>query len=433
MLKSWRLAVGSWQSLKISESLHLSRMNNRLAIINGSVVTPQSVIAPGLVLCEAGHIRYVGPAQGSEPDEGSQVIDASGCYVLPGLIDTHFHGSGGDDVMANGAAGIGRIARSILQYGTTGFLATTIAARHSELLRAVADTIEAESSQAKSGQAKSGQTKSVQVEPAAAILGLHIEGPYINQKFKGAQPAAGIRDPNFDECRELLEAAAGRIKIMTLAPELPGGLELIRWLTEHNVIASLGHSDADYDTALAAIEAGAKRATHLFNAMSGVHHRQPGLAAAALNEPGLCAELICDGVHVHPQMARLAWRMKGRAGLALVTDATAAQGVGDGIFTLGDFQIQVRGNLCTLLDGVTIAGSVLTMNGAARNALHFTGMDLVDLAHTAALIPAQACGVAARKGSLEAGKDADIAIFKADFTTVYTICAGQVAYQNLTA
>ncbi len=393
-------------------------MNNRLAIINGSVVTPQFVITPGLVLCEAGRLCYAGPAQDAEPDEGSQIIDARGCYVLPGLIDTHFHGSGGDDVMADGAAGLGRIAHSILQYGTTGFLATTIAARHAELLRAVADTIEAEAAQ---------------VEPAAAILGLHIEGPYINLKFKGAQPEWGIRDPNFDECSELLDVAAGRIKIMTLAPELPGGLELIRWLSAHNVIASVGHSDADYDTALAAIEAGAKRATHLFNAMSGLHHRKPGLAAAALNEPGLCAELICDGVHVHPQMARLAWRMKGRAGLALVTDATAAQGVGDGVFTLGDFQIQVRGNLCTLLDGVTIAGSVLTMNGAARNALHFTGMDLVDLAHTAALLPAQACGVADRKGSLEIGKDADIAVFKPDFTTVYTICAGQLAYHNPTA
>lgn len=393
-------------------------MNNRLAIINGSVVTPQSVITSGLVLCEAGRLTYVGSAQNAEPDEGSQIIDASGCYVLPGLIDTHFHGSSGDDVMANGAAGIGRIARSILRYGTTGFLATTIAARHSELLRAVADTREAEAAQA---------------EPAAAILGLHIEGPYINQKFKGAQPEWGIRDPNFDECRELLDAAAGRIKIMTLAPELPGGLELIRWLTDHHVIAAVGHSEADYDTALAAIEAGAKRATHLFNAMSGVHHRKPGLAAAALNEPGICAELICDGVHVHPQMARLAWQIKGREGLVLVTDATAAQGVGDGIFKLADFEIQVRGNLCTLLDGVTIAGSVLTMNGAARNAMQFTGMGMLDLAHTAALLPAQACGVAARKGSLEVGKDADIAIFQPDFTPACTICAGQVAYQHQTA
>ncbi len=388
-------------------------MNNRLAIVGGAVVTPQIIITPGLVLCEAGRIRFVGSASEAQPDEGSQIIDATGCLVLPGLIDTHFHGSHGDDVMANGADGIRRMARAILRYGTTGFLATTIASRHAELMRAIADTIEAENNP----------------EPAAALLGLHLEGPYINPKYKGAQPEWGIRDPNFDECRELLDAAAGRVKIMTSAPELPGGLELIRWLTANGIIASVGHSDADYDTALAAIDAGAKRATHLYNAMTGLHHRKPGLAAATLNEPGICAELICDGVHVHPRMARLAWQAKGRAGLALVTDATAAQGVGDGTFTLGDFQIQVRGNLCTLLDGVTIAGSVLTMNNAAHNAMGFTGMDLVDIAYTASLIPAQACGVAERKGSLEVGKDADIAVFRPDFATAYTICAGEIAYQ----
>lgn len=385
--------------------------------MGGAVVTPHQVITPGLVLCEAGRIVFAGSAADAEPAEGSTLLDATGCFVLPGLIDTHFHGSSGDDVMANGAAGIRRIASAVLRYGTTGFLATTIAARHTELLRAIADTIEAETNPA----------------PAAAILGLHLEGPYINLKFKGAQPVWGIREPNFDEARELLAEADGRVKLMTLAPELPGSLELIRWLTAQGVGVSLGHSEADYDTVLAAIEAGATRATHLFNAMSGVHHRQPGLAAAALNEPGLCVELICDGVHLHPQIARLAWRAKGRAGISLVTDATAAQGVGDGVFTLGDFQIQVRGNLCTLLGSPTIAGSVLTMNSAAHNAMQFTGMNLVDVAHTASLVPAQACGVAARKGSLEAGKDADIAVFRPDFSTAYTICGGEVAYQNPTA
>ncbi len=389
-------------------------MANRLAIRGGAIVTPNAVIEDGVVLCADGRIEAAGSSNEIEPEPDSQIINAKGRVVMPGFIDTHFHGSGGDDVMANGAEGIRRISRALLKFGTTGFLATTIAARHEELMRAVEDTIAAEERDA----------------PAAEILGLHIEGPYINLKFKGAQPEWGIRDPNFDECRQLLEAAAGRIKIMTIAPELPGGLEMIRMLSLAGVAPSVGHSDADYDTALAAIEAGATRATHLFNAMSGVHHRQPGLAAAAMNEPGICAEMICDGVHVNPRMVSLAWKAKGRDGLTLVTDATAAQGVGDGTYALGDFQIQVRGPLCTLMDGVTIAGSVLTMNRAVGNAIAFTGMSLIDAAHTASMMPARACGVADRKGSIEAGKDADIAILNSDLSVSHTIRAGVVAYQN---
>jgi N-acetylglucosamine-6-phosphate deacetylase len=392
-------------------------MANRLAIIGAAVVTPQTVIENGIVLCEDGKIRFVGPAGAAAPEPGSQIVDANGKVVMPGFIDTHFHGNGGDDVMANGSEGIRRISRALLKYGTTGYLPSTVAARHEALLRSIEETIAAE-------------TKDRGSLETAEILGLHIEGPYINLKFKGAQPEWGIRDPDFDECRELLETAAGRIKVMTLAPELPGGLELIRFLTAAGVVASVGHSDADYETALAAIEAGATRATHLYNAMSGVHHRKPGLAAACLNEPGIRAELICDGIHVDPRMAQLAWRAKGREGIMLITDATPAQGIGDGDYTMGDFPIMVRGPLCTLMDGVTIAGSVLTMNIAARNAIKFTGMNLIDAAHAASLLPAQTCGVAGRKGSIEAGKDADVAVLNPDFSVSHTILAGTIAYQN---
>src|SRR5262245_22660513 len=389
-------------------------MTNRLAIINCKVVTPNEVIDNGVVICEDAKIQFVGNATEAAPESGSIIIDASDNLVMPGFIDTHFHGSGGDDVMANGTEGLRRISRALLKYGTTGYLASTVAARHEDLLRVIENTSAAEDSEG----------------PSAEIMGMHIEGPYINLKYKGAQPEWGIRDPNLDECRELLETAAGRIKIMTLAPELPGGLELIRLLTGAGVTASLGHSDADYDTALAAIDAGATHATHLFNAMSGVRHRQPGLAAACLNEPGICAELICDGVHVDPRVAHLAWKAKGRDGLALITDATSAQGHGDGIYNMGDFQIEVRGPLCTLMDGKTIAGSILTMNLAARNAMKFTGMNLIEASRASSLMPAQFCGVADRKGSIEIGKDADLAILNSDFSVTHTIHAGAVVYQQ---
>jgi N-acetylglucosamine-6-phosphate deacetylase len=389
-------------------------MSNRLAITGGRAVLPNEVIEDAVVLCEDGRIRFVGPSSEAAPEPGAEILDARGKIVMPGFIDTHFHGSGGDDVMANGPAGMRRISRALLQFGTTGYLATTIAARNADLMRATEDAIQAEEPGA----------------PVAELLGLHIEGPYINPKFKGAQPEWGIRDPNFDECAELLALGAGRIKIMTIAPELPGGLEMIRWLKRQGVAPSVGHSEADYDTALAAIDAGASRATHIFNAMSGVHHRKPGLAAACLNEPGICAELICDGVHVHPQMARLAWRNKGRDALTLITDATSAQGIGDGVYSLGDFQIQVRGPLCTLMDGVTIAGSVLTMNAAAANAMRFTGMTLPDIAHTAAFMPAKVSGVEDRKGSIETGKEADFAILTPDFAVSHTIRGGVIAYRR---
>lgn len=388
-------------------------MPHRVAVIHGQVVTTNEIIENGTVLCEDGKIKYVGVSRDAAPEPHSTVIDAAGKLVLPGFIDTHVHGSGGDDVMLDGADGIRRASRRQLKYGTTAWLPSTVCARHEELLRAIEGVLDAERD----------------TEPGAEVLGLHAEGPYINIQFKGAQPVEGIRDPDFDECNQLLEAAPGKIKIMTIAPELPGGLEMIRWLTKKGVVASLGHSAADYDTALAAIEAGATHATHLYNAMSGLHHRLPGLAAACINEPEIRAELICDGVHVHPQMAKLAARAKGRDGIVLITDACTAQGEPDGIYSLGPHQVQVRGAVCTLMDGVTIASSVLTMNYAVMNAVKFGALNLVDAAYSAAMMPAKVCGVADRKGSLEVGKDADIAILNADYSVGVTVKAGEVAYR----
>jgi N-acetylglucosamine-6-phosphate deacetylase len=385
---------------------------NRLAVVGGAVVTEDGVIEGGVVLAEDGRIVFVGASSEAAPEPGSQIVEAAGKLILPGLIDTHVHGSHGDDVMSGGAEGVRRISRAQLRYGTTAYLPSTVSARHDELLRALADCVAAE-----------GDT-----EPAAEILGVHVEGPFINAGKKGAQPAAAIRDPDPAACAEYLRAAPGRVKVMTLAPELPGGLELIRLLVSEGVVASLGHSEADYETALAAIEAGATHATHLYNAMPALHHRRPSLTTACLNEPAILAEIIPDGVHVAPEMVRLAARAKGRDGLILVTDAMAAVGCPDGNYTLGSNQVVVRGELCTLTDGVTIASSMLTMNRAVGKAVAFTGMSLTDATRMASLVPAALCGVAERKGSLAAGKDADIAVLNADFSVAATVRAGGLAY-----
>ncbi|MCC2667873.1 MAG: N-acetylglucosamine-6-phosphate deacetylase [Armatimonadetes bacterium] len=383
------------------------------AILHGLAVLPDREVPDSLLLLEGDRIAYAGPFDAGRIPEGARHVDAAGLMVLPGLIDTHVHGTHGDDVMLHGADGIRRISARFPQYGTTAWLPSTISARHGELMQAIRWCVEAHRAP----------------EDGAEIVGLHVEGPYINIKRKGAQPAEGVRDPNFDEVRELLAAAEGQIRVMTLAPELPGGTELIQLLVRERIIASLGHSDATYEEALVGIEAGATHATHLFNAMPPIHHRDPGLITACLNEPRILAEVIPDGVHLDPHIVRLAIRCKGPERVALITDAFSATGLPEGTHTLGPHQVTVRGPLCTLDNG-TIAGSIITMNLAVRNAMEFAGVSLVEAVRMSSLIPARVAGCADRKGSLEAGKDADVTLLDRDFHCQATWTRGLPVYSR---
>ena len=386
--------------------------NDIIAITGGTAVLPDREVRDALVLIEGDRLAYAGPRSGADIPAGARHFDAAGGYVLPGLIDTHVHGTHGDDVMLHGAEGIRRISARFPQYGTTAWLPSTISARHPELLRAVRWCVEA------------------QQQPAdgADIVGIHVEGPYINLKRKGAQPAEGVRDPDFDEVRELFDAAEGQMRVVTLAPELPGGLELIRVLVEQGVIASMGHSDATYEQALEGIAAGATHATHLFNAMPPIHHRDPGLITACLNEPEVLAEVIPDGVHLDPRIVRLALRTKGPDRAALITDAFSATGLPEGTHTLGPHTVYVKGPLATLENG-TIAGSILTMNLAVRNAMRFAGVSLAEAVRMASLIPARIARCDDRKGSLEPGKDADVTVLDSDFHCRATWVRGGIRYE----
>ncbi|MGQ9525517.1 MAG: N-acetylglucosamine-6-phosphate deacetylase [Armatimonadota bacterium] len=388
-------------------------MAHSLVITHAVVVLPNGIIQDGDVVCEKGVIAWVGPHSQARAVEGACIIDAAGRIVFPGLIDTHIHGAHGFDVMLHGEEGVRQISTALLRYGVTAWLPTTLSAPHQDLLRVIRWCRDAVRTPG----------------PGARPLGIHVEGPYINPNKKGAQPPDGIRPPDLDECRVYLEESDGTIKLFTLAPELPKARELITLLRDRGIAVSLGHSEADYDTAVSAVRLGACHATHLFNAMPPIHHRNPGLTAACINEPEVAVELIADGVHLHPQIVRMAVKAKGFRKTILVTDAMSAAGMPDGVYTLGAHTVRVKGDLCTLPDG-TIASSMLTMNRAVRNTVAFAGVSLSDAAVMASLVPAEVCGVSGKKGSIEVGKDADLAIMDGDFAVWATVVGGEVAYQK---
>ncbi len=333
-------------------------------------------------------------------------------HIVPGFIDAHIHGAMGVDVMDGDAAGLARIAAYLPAEGTTSFLATTMTGS--------AETIEAALRVAASHDSPPG---------TAEMLGVHLEGPFVNADKAGAQPVAHIATPDIDRFEHWQAASGGRIRVVTLAPEMPGGDALVKHLTRADVRASIGHSACSAAQAEAAITAGAARGTHLFNAMNGLHHREPGAACALLANPAARAEIIADGLHVAPAMVNLAYRAAGASRLMAITDAMRAKGLGDGQYTLGGQRVTVENDQARLADG-TLAGSVLTFDQAFRNLHDYTGCDMVDAIAMTSANAAADLGVADRKGRLAPGYDADCVVLDADLTVRLTVCRGRIAYRR---
>lgn len=333
---------------------------------------------------------------------------------LPGMIDMHIHGANGADTMDATPKALRTIATALAKEGTTSFLATTITQSIPAIEKAVVNAGEA------IGHQKSGE---------AEIIGIHLEGPFINKEKAGAQPEEFILEPDCELFDRWQNLSGNHIKEVTLAPEAKGGFDFIRHLKAQSVVPSIGHTNGIDEDVIRAIDAGASQVTHLYNGMRGMHHREPGILGGALLHHGLYTELICDGHHVCQGMVNLAYKLKGSDRMILITDSMRAKCMNKGVYDLGGQDVYVDNGLAVLKDG-TIAGSVLKMKDALRNILAFTDATLSDVVQMGAINPALQCGVFDRKGSLEAGKDADLIVLNDQNELVLTICRGTIAYQK---
>ncbi|MFF9377117.1 N-acetylglucosamine-6-phosphate deacetylase [Streptomyces griseoluteus] len=358
-----------------------------LVLTGGTVVLPTGEVPGGRVAVDGRRIAERAP-------EGAEVLDVTGHWVVPGFVDLHNHGGGGA-AFSGGAEDALTAVRTHREHGTTTLVAST-----------VTDDLDALARQA-------GML--AELAEQGDIAGVHFEGPFISPCRKGAHSEALLRDPDPAEVRKLVDAARGHAKMVTLATELPGGLDSVRLLAEQGVIAAVGHTDASYEQTVAAVDAGATVATHLFNAMPPIGHRDPGPITALLEDGRVTVELINDGTHLHPAALQLAFHHAGAGRVAFITDAMDAAGSGDGRYLLGPLEVEVRDGVARLVEGGSIAGSTLTLDRAFRRAVTVDGLPVTDVVRALSANPARLLGMADRVGSLEPGRDADLVLLDGDF------------------
>ncbi|MFS0783627.1 N-acetylglucosamine-6-phosphate deacetylase [Bacillus sp. 1P06AnD] len=384
------------------------------------VYLENDIIKNGYVLVADGKIVETGSLEQLDESKLSnvQIIELeAGTKVVPGFIDVHIHGAGGADTMDGTPEALQTMAHYLPQEGTTSFLATTMTQEKGNIVNALRNAASYQQHQQTNERAE------------AEVVGVHLEGPFINPSKKGAQPEEHILEPSIEVFKEWQKEAGNSIKLVTVAPEMPHGMEFVKYLAEHEVTASIGHTSANYEEVKEAVEAGATQVTHLYNGMQGMHHREPGTAGAALLFDELKVELISDGIHIRPEMIDLAIRLKGTDGALLITDAMRAKCLKNGNYELGGQPVIVEDGRATLHDG-TLAGSILKMIDSVKNMLKFTSLDLQDVIKLAAVNPAKQIRMFDRKGSIAAGKDADLVVLNKENDIDLTICRGQIAYKK---
>lgn len=375
----------------------------RTVLEGARVVLPTGVVDDGRLAVEGG--RIVADEPGAHPGAATLDLTGRGWTIVPGFVDMHLHGGGGASFTSGTAEDILTAVRTHRAHGTTTLVASTVTERMDTLVKQAGLLSE--------------------IVEQGDLAGIHFEGPFISPCRKGAHDESLLRDPDPEDVRTLIDAARGTAKMVTLATELPGGIASVRLLADSGVIAAIGHTDATYEQTLAAVEAGATVATHLFNAMPPLLHREPGPVAALLEDERITVELINDGTHLHPSVLELAFGSAGAARVAFITDAMDAAGFGDGMYDLGPMKVEVREGVARLVEGGSIAGSTLTLDTAFKRAVTVDGLSLADTVQAVCANPARLLGLSDRIGSLDVGKDADLVLLDDAYDLVGVMRKGE--------
>src|SRR5580704_10964514 len=388
-----------------------------IALTARTLFTPLQGIEQPLLLVEDSTIVEVTSRARREIPKNCRVADVGDGILAPGFIDIHIHGGGGHDVMEAGADALPPVERLLAAHGVSSYFPTTVTAPLDATLSALARLADAIEAAERSQEAADPATGGLRARP----LGIHLEGPFISHARRGVHPPENLLAPSMVAFDRFWQAARGHIRVLTIAPELPGAIEVITEAATRGVCVSLGHSDAELNAARAGFAAGARHATHTFNAMRPLDHRDPGILGKVLTDSRLSADIIADGIHLDPVIVQLFLKAKGADGAVLITDATAATGMPDGRYRLGSLEVDVKDGRC--LAAGKLAGSVLTMDRAVRNVMEFAQWDLQQAVRLATMNPARVTGMKSG-GSLEAGAPADLVVLSTSGEVRQTVVRG---------
>ena len=373
-------------------------------LVGGTILTPNEVLEDFSLIIENECVHALKKGK-VEPEVDAEVIDVSGFYVAPGFVDIHIHGVMGSSTTDAEPEVIPKISRYVAQFGVTSFFPTTWSASPEITLAAIKNV-----------------ANTPQTPDGARHLGVHVEGPYLSLEHRGAQLPELIRKPQLREYSKWLDTDV--VKLVTLAPEIEGAQPFIKAGLQKGVEFSIGHSGATYDQVIEAADLGVRQATHIFNGMQGLHHRAPGTVGGVLTDDRIYAQLICDGIHIHPAVVKLIIRAKGNSKVILITDAIRGTGLDDGEYNYGGQVIIVRDGIARTPSG-GLSGSTLTMDQAVRNAITFTSLPIEQVLPMATSVPAEAMGLKDKKGVLKSGADADLILLDEKFNVKRTMVAGK--------